>query len=166
MSVRIPNRRAGSKCITGPNNGFQSRLNRDFRIDAVRPDLFDVGKGEQLRRLKRREQDKPGGDVERLPPPPQAAIPSSAIAASRLWTIASKNCSVVSQGCSGPTRMARSFVIWPPSTVSMQTRSSVSANRTTSGESSNFPRYLRPPVQAKIEAIGLVEVALPCWCMR
>ena len=26
--------------------------------------------------------------------------------------------------------------------------------------------YLRPPVQAKIEAIGLVEVALPCWCMR
>src|SRR6185295_17367772 len=90
----------------------------------------------------------------------------SAIALSRLWTIASKNCSVVIHACSGPTRIARSLVICPPSTVSTHTRSSVSAKRTTSGVPSNLPRYLRPPVQAKIEAIGLVEVALPCWCIR
>src|SRR6185369_16616967 len=96
----------------------------------------------------------------------QAAIPSSAMAASRLWTMASKNCSVVIHACSGPTRIARSLVICPPSTVSTQTRSRVSAKRTTSGVLSNLPRYLRPPVQAKMDAIGLVEVALPCWCMR
>ncbi|PAV70050.1 hypothetical protein WR25_02229 [Diploscapter pachys] len=46
------------------------------------------------------------------------------------------------------------------------TRSSVSAKRTTSGVLSNLPRYFRPPVQAKIDAIGLVDVALPCWCWR
>src|SRR6185369_16285764 len=84
-----------------------------------------------------------------------------AIAASRFSTIASKNCSVVIHACWGPTRSAKSLVILPDSTVSTQTRSSVSAKRTTSGVSSNLPRYLRPPVQAKIEAIGLVEVALP-----
>ena len=28
------------------------------------------------------------------------------------------------------------------------------------------PRAARPRVQAKIEAIGLVEVALPFWCSR
>src|SRR3546814_8197831 len=60
-------------------------------------------------------------------------------------------------------RIARSLVIWPFSTVWMQTFSSVSAKRTTSGVSSNLPRYLSPPVHAKMDAIGLVDVALPCW---
>ena len=50
----------------------------------------------------------------------------------------------------------------PPSTVSMQTFSKASANRTTSGVLSKVPRYFSPRVQAKIEAIGLVEVSLPC----
>ena len=36
----------------------------------------------------------------------------------------------------------------------------------TSGVSSIRPRAARPRVQAKIEAIGLVEVGLPCWCWR
>ena len=43
----------------------------------------------------------------------------------------------------------------PASTVSTQTFSSVSAKRSTSALSSNLPRYARPRVQAKIEAIGV-----------
>ncbi len=65
-----------------------------------------------------------------------------------------------------PTSSARSFVIFPLSTVSTQTRSSVSANCETSGVSSIRLRAARPRVQAKIEAIGLVEVGLPSWCWR
>ena len=38
--------------------------------------------------------------------------------------------------------------------------------RVTSGVPSNLPRYSRPRVQAKIDAIGLVEVGLPFWCSR
>src|SRR3546814_2258171 len=56
-----------------------------------------------------------------------------------------------------PMRIARSLVIWPFSTVWMQTFSSVSAKRTTSGVSSNLPRYLSPPVHAKMDAIGRSE---------
>ena len=55
---------------------------------------------------------------------------------------------------------------FPASTVETQTFSSVSANLTTSGVLSNLPRYLRPCVHAKIDAIGLVEVSLPFWCSR
>ena len=79
-------------------------------------------------------------------PPPRAssgrisAQAQLAISASRFWTIASKNCSVVIHGWSGPIRSARSLVILPSSTVSMQTFSSVSAKRTTSGVLSNRPR--------------------------
>ena len=42
-------------------------------------------------------------------------------------------------------RMARSFVIWPDSTVSTQTSSSVLANAVTSGVPSSLPRWARPP---------------------
>ena len=52
----------------------------------------------------------------------------------------SRNCWVVSQDCSGPIRMARSLVMKPLSTVSMHTASRSSANLTTSGVSSNWPR--------------------------
>ena len=58
------------------------------------------------------------------------------------------------------------MVIWPPSTVPMTTSSSVSANSSTSGVLSSLPRCSRPRVQAKIDAIGLVDVGLPCWCWR
>ena len=40
------------------------------------------------------------------------------------------------------------------------------SNSVTSGVLSRMPRCLRPPVQAKIDAIGLVDVGLPCWCWR
>ena len=60
------------------------------------------------------------------------------------------------------TSRARSLVMKPASTVWMHTRSSVSAKATTSGVLSNLPRYFRPWVQAKIDAIGLVDVGLPC----
>src|SRR3546814_7302450 len=57
---------------------------------------------------------------------------------------------------------ARSLVILPLSTVATQIFSRSSANLISAALSSSLPRCLRPPVQAKIEAIGLVEVALPC----
>ena len=65
--------------------------------------------------------------------------PVANTALSRLL-ISSRNASVVSHCCSGPISVARSFVMKPASTVSMQTRSSVSANVTTSDVSSKRPR--------------------------
>ncbi len=47
----------------------------------------------------------------------------------------------------------------------MQTCSSVSANLTTSGVLSSFPLNASPRVHAKMEAMGLVEVGFPCWCI-
>jgi hypothetical protein len=70
--------------------------------------------------------------------------------------------SVARKGWSGRIRIARSFVIFPDSTTSTQTFSRVSANLTTSGVPSMRPRNIGPRVQAKIEAMGLVEVGLPC----
>ena len=64
----------------------------------------------------------------------------AAIFAFSPWSSASRNCSVVCQGWSGPIRSARSLVIWPPSTVSMQTFSRVAAKASTSGVPSSLPR--------------------------
>ncbi|CNM11908.1 Uncharacterised protein [Mycobacterium tuberculosis] len=61
---------------------------------------------------------------------------------------------------------ARSLVIFPLSTVRMTTSSSVFANSITSPVPSSLPRCCSPRVQAKIEAIGLVEVGLPAWYCR
>ena len=58
------------------------------------------------------------------------------------------------------TIAAKSFVIFPLSTVSMQTRSSVWQKLTSSLLLSRFPRCSRPRVHAKIDAIGFVEVGL------
>src|SRR5207302_10453998 len=77
------------------------------------------------------------------------------IARLRLLSSLSRNWLVVSQGWSARINVARSRVMSPPSTVSTQTRSKASANRTTSGVPSKVPRYFSPRVQAKIEAIGL-----------
>ena len=74
-----------------------------------------------------------------------------------------KNSSVARKGWSGRINIARSFVILPDSTTSTQTFSNVSANLITSGVPSMRPRNISPRVQAKIEAMGLVEVGLPCW---
>ena len=58
------------------------------------------------------------------------------------------------------------MVICPLSTVSTHTRSSVRAKSSTAGVSSIRAREVSPRVQAKIEAIELVEVALSYWCWR
>ena len=84
----------------------------------------------------------------------------------RFSSSAARNSSVVRNGVPDPTSSARSLVIFPLSTVSMHTRSSVSANTVTSAVLSSLPRWARPRVQAKIDAIGFVEVGLPCWYWR
>src|SRR6478752_5036571 len=81
-----------------------------------------------------------------------------AMAFLRFSSIDARKSCVVWYGWSGPTRRARSLVILP--------RSRVSANLVTSGVPSILPRYDRPCVQAKIDAIGLVDVGLPFWCSR
>src|SRR4029077_14248605 len=84
-----------------------------------------------------------------------------AIAFFRCSSTLSRNPSVESHFCSGPTRSARSFVMKPASTVSTQTFSRVEANLASASLSSSLARCARPRVQAKIEAIELVEVGLP-----
>ena len=74
--------------------------------------------------------------------------------------------SVVSQPWVSPTSSARSLVIEPASTVSTQTFSRVSAKWVSSALPSSLARCFRPWVQAKIEAIELVEVDSPRWCWR
>ena len=83
------------------------------------------------------------------------------IAFCRFSSTLSRKPSVVSHFCSGPTRSARSLVMSPSSTVATQTCSSVCANLSSCGLLSSLARWLRPRVQAKIEAMELVEVALP-----
>src|SRR3546814_17162048 len=72
---------------------------------------------------------------------PAQPKPCVDLALSRFDRIASKNCSVVIPGWSGPIKIARTLVISTFSTVSTQTRSRVSANLVTSGVPSNLPRY-------------------------
>ena len=56
---------------------------------------------------------------------------------------------------------AKSFVITPDSTVSMQTSSNFLQKTIRSLLLSNLPLNSKPLVHAKIEAIGLVEVFFP-----
>ena len=79
---------------------------------------------------------------------------------------AARKSSVVRYGASSEISVARSLVILPLSTVSMQTASRASAKAVTSGVPSSLPRCASPRVQAKIDAIGFVDVGLPCWCWR
>lgn len=83
------------------------------------------------------------------------------IAALRFSSTFSRKPSVVSHFWSGPTSSARSLVMKPLSTVSTTTFSSVVAKFISCVLSSSFARCFNPPVQAKIDAIELVEVALP-----
>jgi hypothetical protein len=66
--------------------------------------------------------------------------PHRASAAASFASTASRNCSVVSHGWSGPIRSARSLVIWPPSTVSTQARSRAWAKSATAGVPSILAR--------------------------
>lgn len=64
------------------------------------------------------------------------------------------------------TQMAKSFVIYPFSTASIVDCSSFSQKSLSSGRLSSLALWRRPLVQAKIEAIELVEVSFPFWCWR
>ena len=60
--------------------------------------------------------------------------------------------------------IARSFVILPFSIVLIQTFSKIEQKLINSWLPSSFPRCSKPLDQAKIEAIGFVEVLLPLTC--
>ena len=62
------------------------------------------------------------------------------------------------------TQIAKSLVISPCSTASMVEASRVWQNFSSSGRLSSLALWRRPLVQAKMEAIELVEVSLPFWC--
>src|SRR5712671_4790664 len=83
------------------------------------------------------------------------------IALLRFASILSRKPSVVSDFASGPISAARSLVMKPDSTVSTQTFSSVEANFASAALLSSLARCERPRVQAKIEAMELVEVGWP-----
>src|SRR5471032_660383 len=83
------------------------------------------------------------------------------IALVRFSDTLSRNPVVESHFWSAPTSKAKSLVIAPASTVSTQTFSSVEENFASSGLLSSLARWARPRVQAKIEAMELVEVSRP-----
>ena len=58
-------------------------------------------------------------------------------------------------------RPHRSLVITPLASVSRQAASSVLANFTSASLPSSSPRFVSAPVQAKMVAMGLVEVLSP-----
>src|SRR5438270_13583852 len=90
----------------------------------------------------------------------------AAIALLRFAEILSRKAVVESHFWSAPTRSAKSFVMLPASTVSTHTFSSVLENFASSALLSSLARCASPRVQAKIEAIELVEVSRPFWCSR
>ena len=104
---------------------------------------------------KQDRRDKPGDDT--------FAIDASAyaIAFFKFSSTLSRKPVVESHFWSGPISSARSLVMKPASTVSTQTFSSVVENFASAGLLSSLARCARPRVQAKIEAIELVEVCLP-----
>ena len=63
------------------------------------------------------------------------------------------------------TQMARSLVMCPALTVSMITVSRVLQKLCNFSLLSSLALCKRPLVHAKIEAMGLVEVSLPYWCI-
>ena len=72
------------------------------------------------------------------------------------------NSSVVSTvGVSPVQSAARSFVMRPEEITSRQERSSALANSASAGIPSSSPRFASAPVQAKMVAIGFVEVFSP-----
>jgi len=81
---------------------------------------------------------------------------------SRLARIALRNCSEFTGVGSTPSMMlTRSFVTIPALRVSKHASSSLLPNSTSSGNPSISPGLRRAPLQAKIVAIGLVDVSSP-----
>jgi len=111
IQLRHCYRRASSEPVRIPHNRLKVRRNWGLRVDPMSSDLRGVRKCKQLRRGDGRNQTDRKNRINCLPGPVQAATSSFATAASRFFTIASKNCSVVIHGWSGPTRIARSLVI-------------------------------------------------------
>src|ERR1700687_2117132 len=97
--------------------------------------------------------------------PPEKPTPSPAayavMALVRFSATLSRKPVADRQRWSAPTSEARSLVMKPASTVSTQAFSSVSANLPSASLLSSLARCDSPRVQAKIEAIELVEVSLP-----
>ena len=79
-------------------------------------------------------------------------------------SIASRNWFVVRYLFFLSINIAKSLVIAPSSTALIQIFSKVLTNFFKSSLLSNFALWYKPLAQAKIEAIGFVEVSLPCWC--
>jgi CRP-like cAMP-binding protein len=102
-------------------------------------------------------------DASRLGPGARSGITNAyaPIAFFRLASTLSRKPVVESHFWSAPTSSARSLVIEPASTVSTQTLSRVVANFASAALLSSLARWARPRVQAKIDAIELVEVSLP-----
>src|ERR1700712_4001454 len=74
-----------------------------------------------------------------------------------LFSTASRYSPVVTKSFGFPQLIARSFVMMPcSSTTWIQASSRLSANLTTSGVPSSSPRFARPRVHAKMDAMGLV----------
>ena len=84
------------------------------------------------------------------------------LSANRL-AISSKNSSLSTPRAwkPGSTSPSRSFVITPSFSVSREASSSAWPNCTSSGRPSSSPRRFKPPDQAKMVAMGLVEVFSP-----
>jgi len=82
----------------------------------------------------------------------------------KLSSIVSKNWLVVKYLLDGPINIARSFVIEPLSTHSIQIFSKILAKLINSSLLSNLPLCDNPLAHAKIDAIGFVDVSFPCWC--
>src|ERR1043166_6422956 len=102
-----------------------------------------------------------GGHARLAPPTPTLQTKNYPIALCNFSSTLSRKPVVESHCWSAPTRSARSLVIEPASTVSMHTFSRVDANFASGGLSSSLARWESPRVQAKIEAIELVEVSWP-----
>src|SRR5262245_56307253 len=88
------------------------------------------------------------------------------IALRRFSSTLSRKPVVESHFWSAPTSSAKSLVMEPASTVSTHTFSRVEANLASGGLLSSLARWVSPRVQAKIEAMELVEVSWPFWCWR
>src|SRR5581483_708530 len=112
---------------------------------------------------QRVSKDGPPSSFETRPlgAPQDEGGPGYAIAFLRFSSTLSRKPVVESHFWSAPTSSARSLVMKPDSTVSTQTFSSVAANLASAVLPSSLARWASPRVQAKIEAMELVEVSLP-----
>src|ERR1700739_3982505 len=133
----------------------KARAKNDMSYSDCVPSIRHCERSEAIQKAKET------GLLRRVAPRNDAERANYAIALLSFSATWSRKPVVESQRWSAPTRSARSLVMKPASTVSTQTFSSVEANFASSALLSSLARCDRPRVQAKIEAIELVEVSLP-----